>query len=249
LRVDYGEVASRYDANAVRSWIERDPRIAALGDGDAAVLDLACGTGTWLAAQQGFFPSPRLRWHGLDASAAMLDRARVKAPHAELRVGAAERLPYADGAFDYVSCRFAFHHFEDKAGTLVEMRRVLRPGGSLVITNLVPERSPDWWLYRFFPAAVALDLRRFWPLVEIERALGELGFATRSELREIHEIPWALLYTEAHNRETSQLVLLDDASYAAGCAALRDAMPPNPRATVDCALTLVDLVAHRPQSA
>jgi SAM-dependent methyltransferase len=50
-------------------------------------------------------------------------------------------LPYADGAFSIVVSRFAFHHFPDPRAVLAEMRRVCRPGGRVVVCDLVG--SPD----------------------------------------------------------------------------------------------------------
>ena len=54
--------------------------------------------------------------------------------------GMAERLPFRDGAFDLVGCRLAAHHFADVDAFLRESRRVLKPGGSLLIADTtVPE--------------------------------------------------------------------------------------------------------------
>src|SRR5918996_1519221 len=65
------------------------------------VLDIGCGVGAFLrlVAQRGARP------FGLDASQALLDIARERAPDAELRVGEMEALPYQDDTFDLV-CGF-----------------------------------------------------------------------------------------------------------------------------------------------
>jgi ubiquinone/menaquinone biosynthesis C-methylase UbiE len=55
----------------------------------------------------------------------------------------ADQLPFADGEFDIVLCRFAFHHFEDPAVPLREMVRVCRTGGRLVGEDLAASEIPE----------------------------------------------------------------------------------------------------------
>jgi SAM-dependent methyltransferase len=51
--------------------------------------------------------------------------------------GDAVTLPFRDGAFDVVTCRIAPHHFPDVAGAVREVRRVLRPGGSFLVQDIL----------------------------------------------------------------------------------------------------------------
>jgi SAM-dependent methyltransferase len=100
------------------------------------VLDVAAGTGH---VARRLAPAVRAVV-ALDATRAMLEQGR---PHAPANVifmeGDAAALPFLDGAFDVVVSRFALHHFEDAAGPVREMRRVLRPGGRLALADLVAE--------------------------------------------------------------------------------------------------------------
>jgi ubiquinone/menaquinone biosynthesis C-methylase UbiE len=103
-----------------------------------AVLDVATGTGHAAAAlcQRG------AEVVGLDLTREMLLAAsrlyRMSGLH--LVQGDVMRLPFADGTFDLVTSRRAPHHFPDIEGGLRSMRRVLRPGGALVIDDRsVPE--------------------------------------------------------------------------------------------------------------
>ncbi len=57
--------------------------------------------------------------------------------------GDADRLPFADGEFDIVFCRFAFHHFEDPAIALREMARVCRRGGTVAAEDLAASEIPE----------------------------------------------------------------------------------------------------------
>src|SRR5258707_415022 len=51
--------------------------------------------------------------------------------------GDVEALPFEDGAFDVVTCRIAAHHFADVATAVREVRRVLRPGGSFLLQDIL----------------------------------------------------------------------------------------------------------------
>jgi SAM-dependent methyltransferase len=78
---------------------------------------------------------------GLDLTPAPIaiaerNRQQRNIKNVRFRVGDAENLPFGDGEFDIVVCRFAFHHFEDPGKILGEMCRVCRPGGTVVVEDL-----------------------------------------------------------------------------------------------------------------
>jgi SAM-dependent methyltransferase len=106
-------------------------------------LDVACGPGSVVLA----FAGRVRRAVGLDATAAMLDEARRAAAksgaaNVEWHPGDVYALPFADGTFDIVSCRFAFHHLEQPARAFAEMVRVARPGGRIVLCDAVASDDP-----------------------------------------------------------------------------------------------------------
>jgi ubiquinone/menaquinone biosynthesis C-methylase UbiE len=83
----------------------------------------------------------------IDATAAMLAQGQASARaegHANLVFarGDAAALPFLDGSFDIVVCRFAVHHFTDPALPLAEMRRCLRAGGRLCVADLIADPDP-----------------------------------------------------------------------------------------------------------
>ena len=114
--------------------------------GDAGtMLDLACGTGTFtrLAKQQ----RPELDITGVDGDADMIRRAGDAAVDIRYDVSLAQSLPYEDGSFDVVTSTLFFHHIvlQDKRLVMAEVRRILRPGGTLLIADW---GKPDNWLMR-----------------------------------------------------------------------------------------------------
>jgi ubiquinone/menaquinone biosynthesis C-methylase UbiE len=103
------------------------------------LLDVGCGTGTFdamLAAS-----SLPARIVGLDYSPAMCKIANSKAQAAgvsdRVRYVSAdsEHLPFADASFDVVTCSNSFHHYPNQAEVVKDFRRVLRPGGRLMLID------------------------------------------------------------------------------------------------------------------
>ena len=107
-------------------------------------LDVACGPGLVALA----FAKVVAYAVGLDATPAMLDRARELQRQAglsnvEWHCGDAGRLPFGDDTFDIVTCRFAFHHVEHPATVLAEMKRVVKPDGMVVVCDGVASSDPS----------------------------------------------------------------------------------------------------------
>ena len=100
------------------------------------VLDAGCGTGYLAAGLRRARPDVLVV--GSDLSAGMLGNARAAGAW-PLVQGDAGRLPFGDGSFDVVVARGVLHHLPDVAGALAEWRRVLAPGGAVV---LVSEPTP-----------------------------------------------------------------------------------------------------------
>jgi ubiquinone/menaquinone biosynthesis C-methylase UbiE len=109
------------------------------------VLDLGCGTGSLTVLVKQLHPEAEVI--GLDPDPRALERAARKARRAALEVhfelGYADDLPHPDGSFDRVFSSFMFHHLgpQAKRATLREVRRVLRPEGSLHLLDFGPPRG------------------------------------------------------------------------------------------------------------
>lgn len=98
----------------------------------AQVLDVACGTGSWL----GFFHEQGAAVAGIDLSKKAIDECKRRFPAGEFHCGPAETLPFPSAHFDLVTCMGSLEHFLDKPGALAEMRRVGKPEATFLI--LVP---------------------------------------------------------------------------------------------------------------
>ena len=132
----YSAWASTYDSKpnfilAVEEPVVED-LLARIPPG--AALDAACGTGRHTG---------RLIRHGhevigVDQSPEMLAQAAVKVPQAQFRVGDVTQLPIPDTCVDLVLCALALSHLDDVGEAMAEFRRVLRPGGRLIVTDVHP---------------------------------------------------------------------------------------------------------------
>jgi ubiquinone/menaquinone biosynthesis C-methylase UbiE len=99
-----------------------------------SLVDVGCGTGALLGAIVAARPGIRL--YGIDLSPEMVALAQRRLGHqADVTVADAETLPLADGGVDVVTCVDSFHHYPHPDAVLLEMWRVLRPGGWLVLAE------------------------------------------------------------------------------------------------------------------
>lgn len=248
---DYSRIFDRYDANPDRHRIAIDGDLSRLiersgRNGPVRVLDLACGTGNWLEVQMRSQVAVGVEWHGLDASKEMLGIARAKVPGAKLVEGRAERLPYGDGQFDLIAVNFAFHHFADKDAALDEMVRVLATGGLIRMNNLAAEQADHWWVYRYFPAAIAIDRARFWSLDRLVAGLAARGIASDVSVS-LDDSPVTLVakLADVRRREISELTLVTEQEYQDGLAAIEHEVALAPNAEIPDGLPLYSLLGRK----
>jgi demethylmenaquinone methyltransferase / 2-methoxy-6-polyprenyl-1,4-benzoquinol methylase len=151
VRSMFDRIAPRYDlVNRLLSagtdvrWRRRAVDALALPPG-ARVLDLCTGTADLLV--EALARDPTRRGVGLDLSTSMLARGAGKLarahldPRACLVAGDAQRLPLRSGGFDGALVAFGIRNVGDPAAALSELRRVLRPGGRLVVLEFSTPRG------------------------------------------------------------------------------------------------------------
>lgn len=108
------------------------------------LLDAGCGTGAML----GLFKRdhPDKAYTGVDLSEKMIETAKKK--HLEgirFVAGDCEALPFADNSFDVVTCSMSFHHYPDPGQFFASLRRVLRPGGRLILRDMASNSGLLMW--------------------------------------------------------------------------------------------------------
>jgi SAM-dependent methyltransferase len=134
---DYDSFAGAYsaenEANLINAYYERPAILDLAGDvAGRRILDAGCGSGPLFAAlrDRGAIVT------GFDKSAGMLELARRRrGGGADLRVAdLSGRLPFPDDTFDDVTASLVLHYLEDWGPPLAELRRVLKPGGRLIMS-------------------------------------------------------------------------------------------------------------------
>jgi ubiquinone/menaquinone biosynthesis C-methylase UbiE len=148
------------------------------------ILDIGYGTGTLLVELKRRHPDATVV--GLDPDPKAHARARAKAQRAGVTVvfdrGFADQLPYADDSFDRVFSSFMLHHLaaSERAATLREVRRVLKPGGTFHLLDFVHEHGDERGvLARLLHTSASLqDNGR-------DRVLGQLADAGLATPREV----------------------------------------------------------------
>ena len=148
----FSPLGPTYDRVGAALSLGQDPRwrrflVSRLPDGGGDVLDVATGTGLVAAEllRRGF------RVTGLDQSSGMLAVARRRfGDRVPLVEASAEALPFAGGSFDHLTFTYLLRYVDDPGATLVELARVVRPGGVLASLEFGVPGSlarPAWELY------------------------------------------------------------------------------------------------------
>ncbi len=158
VREMFAAIAPRYDrANRVltagvdEAWRRRAVAELAAPQG-GRVADLCCGTGD--LAFHLLKTDPAMTVVGIDFTPQMLDGARLRAQRedpsgrATFVEGDVSRLPFEDAAFDGATMGFSLRNVVDVVATLVEARRILRPGARFVNLDVTKPDHP--FVRRFF---------------------------------------------------------------------------------------------------
>jgi SAM-dependent methyltransferase len=142
------------------------------------LLDVGCGTGHHLRAlgERGYAVT------GVDAAEGMLEHARSNNPGVDIRCADVDHLPFEASTFDYVICLEVLRYLSDPSPAIREIGRVLRPGGSALVTA-----SPAWslnayWLVnrlstRFKVPGLSRTRQFFTTSPELRRQFGNAGFS------------------------------------------------------------------------
>lgn len=210
----FAAIAHRYDLNnrlhsfgLDQRWRKRAVRLARVGP-TTDVVDMACGTGDLTEA---FADAGVRSVLGVDYTPQMLDIARVKSarrqakgPQPTYRTGDATRLDLPDGCADVVSIAFGIRNVSDPLQAAREFRRILRPGGRLVVLEFSEPKNP---LIRFGNAVYCRHIMPWTATLIARDRSGAYRYLPRSVQTFHTPESLALLVREAGFRTVEQVPL------------------------------------------
>ncbi len=188
---NYDDFADAYsvqnESGLFNAYYARPAMLRLAGDvSGRRILDAGCGSGPLSAALR----DKGAMVTGFDVSAAMVDLARQRlGEDADLHVAdLSAPLPFADARFDDVVASLVLHYLEDWSGPLAELRRVLKPGGRLLLSvnhpagYLVTYPQADYFAVTNYSEDYTFDGRTVWltfwhrPLRAMADAFAAAGF-------------------------------------------------------------------------
>lgn len=164
---------------------------------------------------------------GIDPSEEMLAQARAHADgKVALKRASAEALPFKDGWFEAAVFRLVVHLL-DRPRAFAETRRVLEPGGRVVLATFAPESLDRFWISKVFPAIVEIDRARFPTEAQLAGELADAGFETvrARRLTQTGRLDRGEALERIRGRYISTLQLLGDEELAEGLARAERELP------------------------
>jgi ubiquinone/menaquinone biosynthesis C-methylase UbiE len=191
----YDRVSRRYDSRWRFYVQESIRRTLAHVDVQAGqtLLDVGCGTGQLLTAVAETRPQVQLA--GVDVSRGMLNVARRRVPSARLIQGRVEQLPVPGGSVDWLVTTSVFHYVQEPFAARREFRRVLRPGGTLVLTDWSAD-YPTMRLQARWSKATDRSFRHVYTALELQAILVAAGFDVTVDTYKINWY-WGLMTVKA----------------------------------------------------
>ena len=148
----------------------------------------------------------------------MIEVARERVPPGVgLKIGTAEDLPFKDGWFERVTMTLVIQ-LVDRPRAYVEARRVLQPGGRLVLATFDYAHFERYFLGGYFPSFEARDKKRFPSAADLEQELRNAGFSdvTLTRLTQHETVDRETVLERVRGKHISTFQLIDDEEYRAG---------------------------------
>jgi SAM-dependent methyltransferase len=189
-------------------------------------LDLGSGTGRMTPSLASAFGGPV---HGVEPSDKMREQARTHAGHPAVTyaAGSAEHVPLPDASCDAALLYFVWHHVADREAAARELRRVVKPGGTLFVQANFADRMPDVWWFRAVPEWKRVDQAQFRSEAEVTSDFTDAGWtlAARDDVTWLRSASLADDVERLKLRAVSVFEHLSAETVDAGFARIEAALP------------------------
>ena len=182
-KAKFDKWSENYDQHKMSSWFKHTQKLAIKQlslSKDSKVLDVGCGTGFATLYLGSILTDGQAC--GIDLSEGMIKKAKEKIPgeletKVEFRQSGSDNIPYEDGKFDGIICTNSFHHYQNPLKSLSEMKRVLKPGGQLVILDTARNLSLYTWLWDRYLRIFEKGHIRYYTTKELKELLVQSKFS------------------------------------------------------------------------
>jgi ubiquinone/menaquinone biosynthesis C-methylase UbiE len=215
----------RMSPGALQTWMEAFGRHLP-GRRPLVWLDLGSGTGRMTPSLASAFGGPA---YGVEPSGKMRAQAVAHACHPAVTyaAGSAEHIPLPDASCDAALLFFVWHHVVGRDAAVRELRRVVKPGGTLFVQANFSDRMPDVWWFRVVPEWWKADRAQFRSEEEVTRDFAGSGWTLVSR----DDVTWMRSATLAEDfdrlkvRAVSVFEHLSEEVVEAGFARIEAALP------------------------
>jgi ubiquinone/menaquinone biosynthesis C-methylase UbiE len=209
----------------LQTWMEAFARHLP-GTRPLAWLDLGSGTGRITPSLARAFGGPVFGVEPADKMRAQAV-AHARYPGVTYTAGSAEHIPLPDASCDAALLFFVWHHVVDWGGAVQELRRVIKPGGSLFVQANFSDRMPDVWWLHVVHEWMNIHQALYQSEEEVQRCFTGSGWtlASRDEITWLRSASLAEDYQRLRLRPTSLFEHMSEEVVEAGFAKIEAALP------------------------
>jgi ubiquinone/menaquinone biosynthesis C-methylase UbiE len=231
-KVDYDDhqhavyaVGRQMSSDALKTWMEAFARHLP-GTRPLTWLDLGSGTGRMTPSLARAFGGPV---YGVEPADKMRAQAVAHARHpgATYAAGSAEHIPLPDASCDAALLFFVWHHVVDRDAAVQEVRRVIKPGGTLFVQANFSDRTPDVWWLHVVPEWMNIHQAQYQSEEEVQCDFTGAGWtlASRDEITWLRSASLDEDYEKLRLRPTSLFEHMSEEVEHAGFAKIDAALP------------------------
>ena len=149
---------------------------------DDIFLDVGCGTGAGVREAATMVTQGRA--YGIDISPQMIERAKMLScniSNTQFKIASANLTPFPNQYFDKIMCTCSFHHYNEPRASLLEIRRILKPGGIFALLESARDLSLSNWLQDRFRRYFERSHVQYYTRQELKLLLDHASFTIRKQ--------------------------------------------------------------------